>query len=209
MPFLRTPSPGLRTDREGPLLLAGLGLGLLFSLGTWGLRLPVLAGALVPAGGALVVWQERRRQQRAPRLAAGNLLDPLVLERRLAELAGVGFPPGPQRLQWQRLGRLLEGIRGRIARCIALAPDSAVPLLVLLEGLVAQLEPVLADLHELEGALPAPVQLLLQRRINAQIDRLRTCGDQLQDLLDQALRHPHAYPGQPLELSLDSLPLLP
>lgn len=209
MSWLASPSPGLRVEREGPLLAAGLGLGVLLSLSTWGLRAPVLAGALLPAAAASVSWRQRRRQLLASRLAAGNLLDPQGLEGRLVRLAGRGFPPGPQRIEWQRIALLLEGIRAHAALCSELAPGAAVSLLVLLEDLCEELAPVLADLHALGASPGAAVAMLHQRRVGAFLDRLVRCRDRLQGLVDQALVQSRQTPGQPVWFPPDALSFLP
>jgi hypothetical protein len=195
MDHLRFSSPAWRASREGPLLAAGLGLGALLSLGLWGLRPPVLVGALLPAGGAVVHWRGERRRRQAARLASADLLDPLVLEARLMGLAGPGFPPGPLLQHWRRSAQLLEEIRALIASCVRLAPEAAVPLLVLLEGLLDQLEPVRTHLRQPDGSLPPSLPF----------DRLQRCRDHLQFLLEQAQRDAQQHPGQSVWLPLDSL----
>lgn len=200
VPCLRSPSPGLRPPRQGPLLAAGLGLGALLSLGLWGLRPPVLVGALLPASGAALHWRAARRRLLAARLASGALLDSRVLEARLERLAGCGFRPGPARLQWWRITRQLEGIRALMALCVQRDPASAVPLLVHLEGQLDALEPLLADLHSWArpSAPPSP-------RLNDHLDRLCGCRNHLQALLEQADREARRHPDQPVWLPLDSL----
>lgn len=197
---LRFTSPGLRAPREGLLLAAGLSLGTLLSLGVWGLRPPVLVGALLPAGGAVVHWRGERRRRQAARLASADLLDPLVLEARLVGLAGGGFPPGPPLAHWRRIARLLEEIRALMTGCVRLVPESAVSLLVHLEGLLDALEPLLADLQQLgqPGWPSSP-------RLNDHLDRLRRCRNHLQFLLEQAHREARRHPDAAVWLPLDSL----
>lgn len=199
MVLLRFTSPGLRAPREGPLLAAGLGLGALLSLGLWGVRLPVLIGALLPAGAAVLHWRGERRRQTA-RLLNGDLLDPRVLEARLVRLAGRGLRPGAPLHHWWQVTRLLEEIRALMAACVRLVPGSAVPLLVHLEDQLDALEPLLAHLQQRgHPACSSPPQLC------EHLDRLRGCRHHLQCLLEQAQREARRQPDGAVGLSLDSL----
>ncbi|MFN9659589.1 MAG: hypothetical protein ACK6BC_04320, partial [Cyanobacteriota bacterium] len=71
----------------------GLGLGLstvLFSAGL-GLRWPVLLGALLPPLAAGHGGKRRQRQLMALAIASGALLDPWIIQQRLA--ASLARPP--------------------------------------------------------------------------------------------------------------------
>lgn len=180
-----------------PLVL-GLGVSSGLVVAGLGLRWPVLLGALTPPVVAGGLWRRSQRQLTAAAIASGSLLDPWVLQRRLAALL-----PGPshdagRRADWQAIGDTLEAIRHLAASCGELDPASAVPLLLLLEGWLDRIQRVV-------GALPAGRSAPLASPPSGEGARelaqhLSLCRTHLARLHDDALRFAQRHPDQPVVL---------
>lgn len=125
----------------------GLGLSSFVFIAWLGLRWPVVIGALAPPVIAGGLWTQRQRKLTAATIASGNLLDPWILQQRLGALMPVP-PKEPSLLRrWQDICSDLEEIRQLAASCSELDATSTVPLLVMLEGWLDQIQKVAADLQ--------------------------------------------------------------
>ncbi|MFN9548157.1 MAG: hypothetical protein ACK6AD_14020 [Cyanobacteriota bacterium] len=165
----------------------GLGLGLstvLFIAGL-GLRWPVLLGALLPPLAAGHVWKRRQRQLMAVAIASGDLLDPWILQQRLA--ASLARPPREPDDQswWEEICAELEAMRRDVASCAELDPTSTVSLLLLLESWLDRVRQATGSAHW---------------RTTDLVHRLDTCRAHLALIHDQALIFRQRHPNEPVFL---------
>lgn len=167
-------------------LAMGLGWGATLVVGGLGLRAPVLIGALLPPVVAGRIWWRRQRALTERAVADGDLLDPWILERRLARLQIHSAERSSESVaRWRALLAELEGIRQLAARCAALDPSSALSLLLMLEGLLDRLQE--GGDPEPPGPTELPIHLFL-------------CRAHLARVHQEALRFIRRHPGQPLLL---------
>lgn len=192
------PPERFKPPREWPsgLLPLGLGLGLssLLFVAALGLRWPVLLGALLPALAAGRLWRRRQRRLTAAAIASGDLLDPWILQQRLAVC--LSRPPqDPEALnRWQAIGAELEGVRHLSACLIELDASATVPLLLQLEGWLDRAQ-------QLPGAA--------HRGGSELVHRLASCRAHLAHLHQEALLFARFHPGEPILLPPLSTRCLP
>lgn len=188
--------PPRRPWLRGPLPLGlGLGLSSVLFVAALGLRGPVLLGALVPPVAAGGLWRHRQRRLTDAAIASGNLLDPWILQRRLA--AVLARPPhDPAARAWcPDIGDQLEVIRYHAASCAELDPASAVPLLLLLEGWLERIQQVAGPPPAApRGPLTSPPPPWGEAEL---AQHLALCRRQLARVQGDALLGAHRQPGTP------------
>ncbi|MFN9547524.1 MAG: hypothetical protein ACK6AD_10740, partial [Cyanobacteriota bacterium] len=113
------------------------------------------------------------------------LLDPWILQQRLAARLPKP-PPDPDALRsWQGIGAELEGIRQLSARLIELDASATVPLLLQLEGWLDRAHQLPGTAHGVVGDL---------------VHRLASCRAHLSLLHQEALLVAQRHPGKPILL---------
>jgi len=190
-----------------------LALGLGFTLGSalfvaWlGLRWPVMGCAVVPPLAAAGIWQRRRSRANSVVLAqsaqeANNLLVARGLQTRLTQLCEHGAVDPILRWRWEGLVRQMQSIRSLAARCVALEPHSAVPLLVFMEGLMDQIEPASRIIQQIDlhASCSTPDSYgMVRERLDELHNHLSSCIRRLQQVHDSALQQSMGYPGKPID----------
>lgn len=125
----------------------GLGLSSFFVIAWLGLRWPVVIGALAPPVVVGGLWSQRHRKLTAATISSGNLLDPWILQQRLGALMPATTQDPTLVQRWKNICSDLEEIRQLAASCSELDATSTVPLLVMLEGWLDQIQKVAAVLQ--------------------------------------------------------------
>jgi hypothetical protein len=197
--------------QKGEALSLGLGFALSSALiVAWlGLRLPVLATAMVPPLASASFWQRRRARPGANSLflanspaGASSLLDPGGLQNRLQQFCKNGAVSAMWRRRWEGLTRQMEVIRSLAARCVELEPQAAVPLLVCMEELLDRIEPVGRMMQQLDLHAPSPLSGsygLVSGQMEALQNHLGSYIKRLQEVHDSALEHSMLHPGEPID----------
>jgi hypothetical protein len=196
-------------NSEALSLALGFTLGSALVVAWLGLRWPVLVSAMVPPLASASFWQRRRAQPGANSLFLANspaevnsLLDPGGLQNRLHQLGKNGADNAMWRWRWEGLTRQMEAIRSLAARCVELEPQAAVPLLVCMEELLDQIEPVGLMILQLDLHAPSPLSGsygLVNRRMEELQNHLSSYIRRLQEVHESALEQSLLHPGEPID----------
>jgi len=184
-------------NSEALSLALGFTLGSALVVAWLGLRWPVLVSAMVPPLASASFWQRRRAQP-----GTNSLLDPGGLQNRLRQLGKNGADNAMWRCRWQGLTSQMEAIRSLAARCVELEPQAAVPLLVCMEELLDQIEPVGLMILQLDLHAPSPLSGsygLVNRRMEELQNHLSSYIRRLQEVHESALEQSLLHPGEPID----------
>ena len=188
-------------------LVLGFALGSALFVAWLGMRWPVMGSAVVPPLVAAGIWQRRRSRANSLILAqsaleANNLLEARGLQNRLTQLCEPAAVDPILRWRWEELVRQMQSIRSLAARCVALEPHSAVPLLVYMEGLMDQIEPASRIMQQIDLHASSPIPYsygMVSGRLDELHNHLRSCIRRLQGVQDSALQQSLGYPGEPID----------
>jgi len=202
-----TMRPQSRQSSETLALGLGFTLGSAFFVAWLGLRWPVMGCAVVPPLAAAGIWQRRRSRANSLFLAqsaqeANNLLAARGLQTRLTQLCEPGAVDPILRWRWEGLVRQMQSIRSLAARCVAIEPHSAVPLLVFMEGLMDQIEPASRIMQQIDlhASCSTPDSYgMVRERLDELHNHLSSCIRRLQQVHDSALQQSMGYPGEPID----------
>ena len=206
-PRARSDPSQVRSSSEALSLALGFALGTALVVAWLGLRGPVLVSAVLPPLAAAGFWQRRRVGVSGLFLAnssaeANSILEAGGLQNRLNQLCGGAAGNAMWRWRWEGLVRQMQSIRSLAARCVALEPHSAVPLLVFMEGLLDRIEPVGRMIQQLDLHSPSPLSGsygLVSRSIEELQNHLSSCIGRMQEIHDSALEQSMRHPGEPID----------
>jgi hypothetical protein len=196
-----------RPNSEALPLALGFALGSALVVAWLGLRGPVLVSAVVPPLAAAGYWQRRRTGANDLFLAnrsaeANSILEAGGLQKRLNQLCENPAGNAMWRWRWEGLVRQMQSIRSLAASCVALAPDSAVPLLVYLEELLDRIEPVGRMIKQLDLHSPSPLSGsygLVNGSMEELQNHLSSSIRRMQDIHDKALEQSMRHPDEPID----------